>query len=187
MGILFYFPFIHESWHLKVIFGKGMGNIQTSGLNEAVLISGDRDRPNKNSPQNPQNLSFQSTLSKSCNAKQCNAMKTSSNKTYFKCLHYFRRLLRLDFKEDSCGRLGLGLVACDRCAEVSSERQNHSYLCCIHYADINEIKIIEIWISNQTLCWIPLKITKIHFLSLKLSALLLSKADGGGRYYFLSQ
>ena len=138
-------------------------------------------------PQTPK--TYLSSLHSAKAAMQSNAMlwKRHQIKHILNCLlHYFRRLLRLDFKEDSCGRLGLGLVACDRCAEVSSERQNHSYLCCIHYADINEIKI-EIWISNQTLCWIPLKITKIHFLSLKLSALLLSKADGGGHYYFLSQ
>ena len=29
--------------------------------------------------------------------------------------------MRLDFKEDSCGRLGLGLVVGDRCAEVRIE------------------------------------------------------------------
>ena len=59
-----------------------MGNIQTSGLNEAVLISG--DDIDKNSPpppkKKPKKLPFPVCTQEKL---QCKAMKTSYNQTYF--------------------------------------------------------------------------------------------------------
>ena len=114
---------------------------------------------------------------------QCKAMKTSYNQTYFDLNVY-------TISGGCCGSTSKKTVVggwawawwlvTDVQRWAPSDR-TISYSCWIHYDDINEIKI-EIWISNQTFCWIPLEITKIHFLSLKLSALLLSEADGGGQY-----
>ena len=113
--------------------------------------------------------------------------KSSWKYSDFDWSQHFRWLLRLDIKEDSCGWLGLGLVACNWCTEVSNEDILKKYLvwgaCCIHYADINEI-----WISNQTFYWIPLKTTKFDFVSFKTFitlAIVLVKAEGR-RLYLLA-
>lgn len=128
-------------------------------------------------------------ISPQCNAKQCKAMKTqtSYNQTYFDLNAY-------TIPGGCCGSTSKKTVVggwawawwlVTDVQRWAPSDQTISYSCWIHYDDINEIKI-EIWISNQTFCWIPLEITKIHFLSLKLSALLLSEADGGGHYLLLS-